>query len=139
MTNAQECEWHWHPIAHTSTHKQPHASELYSCKHENVSVYRPAHILIMDHIRHTHRHKDIDMRTSLDNLARIAYECFDLKCYNAADELRDLASQWIVESDLDFELKSYSNADLYYMLRALHFELIKINSASAHSKLDVEF
>ena len=79
------------------------------------------------------------MRTSLDNLARIAYECFDLKCYNAADELRDLASQWIVESDLDFELKSYSNADLYYMLRALHFDLIKINSASAHSKLDVEF
>jgi len=79
------------------------------------------------------------MRTSLDNLARIAYECFDLKCYNAADELRDLASQWIVESDLDFELKSYSNADLYYMLRALHFDLIKINNASAHSKLDVEF
>ena len=43
-------------LAPYSTHKHTQASELYSCEHENVSVYRSAHILIMDHIRHTHRH-----------------------------------------------------------------------------------
>lgn len=55
-------------LAPYSIPKQPHASELYSCEHENVSVYRSAHILIMDHIRHTHRHTkgstDMNKRTS---------------------------------------------------------------------------
>ena len=34
-------------LAPYSIPKQPQASELYSCKHENVSVYRPAHLSIM--------------------------------------------------------------------------------------------
>ena len=82
------------------------------------------------------------MTTSLDslnNLPRIAYEVFELKCYDAADELRELASAWIVESDLDFEFESYSNADLYHMLKALHYDMVKINNESARSKLNVEF
>ena len=51
--------------------KQSHASERYSCQHENVSVYRSAHILIIDHIRHTDRHTKgstdmkIDARTAV--------------------------------------------------------------------------
>ena len=43
-------------LAPYSIPQQPQASELYTCKHENVSVYRPEHMSIMDHIRHTHRH-----------------------------------------------------------------------------------
>lgn len=40
-------------LAAYSIPKHTQASDLYSCEHENVSVYRFAHMSIMDHIRHT--------------------------------------------------------------------------------------
>ena len=49
------------PAAAYSIHKQPHASELYSCKHENVSVYKSAHLSIMDHIRHTQGQENMNL------------------------------------------------------------------------------
>ena len=58
-------------LAPYSIPKQPHANELYSCEHENVSVYKSAHLSIMDHIRHTHRHTkgstdmQVDARTAV--------------------------------------------------------------------------
>ena len=68
--------------------KQPHASELYSCEHENVSVYRSAHILIMDHIRHTHRHTkgstDMNNDYTIEEQTAVATVAFS-RMYEAAN------------------------------------------------------
>ena len=54
-------------LAAYSIHKHTQASDLCSCEHENVSVYRSAHLSIMDHIRHTQGSTDmkIDARTAV--------------------------------------------------------------------------
>lgn len=71
-------------LAAYSTHKQPQASELYSCKHENVSVYRPEHMSIMDHIRHTQGLKNMSNDYTIEEQTAVATVAFS-RMYEAAN------------------------------------------------------